>query len=47
MAGAVSALVLVLVILVGCQVVTRGKNKQPHDYYTLDPPGFLQILNPL
>ena len=40
MAGAVSALVLVDVLLVGFQAVTRGKNKLPHDYYTLDPPDF-------
>ena len=48
MAGAVSALVLpVVVVVLGFQAVTRHENKLPHDYYTLDPPKFLQILNPL
>ena len=36
MTGDVLALVLVLVV-VGFQAVTQGKNKLPHDYYTLEP----------
>ena len=43
----VLVLLVVLVVVVRFQAVTRGKNKLPHDYYTLDPPLFLQIVNPL
>ena len=45
MAGAVSALVVVVVVVVvlGFQVVTRGENKLPHDYYTSDPPDFYRF----
>ena len=38
---------VVLVVVVEFQAVTRGENKLPCDYYTLDPRDFLQILNPL
>ena len=38
-------LVLIVVVVLGYQAVTRGKNKLPHGQYTLDPQYFLQILN--
>ena len=43
MAGAVSALVHLVVVLVGFQAVTRGENKLPHDYYPLDPQDFYRF----
>ena len=35
--------VLDVLVLVGFQAVTRGENKLPHDYYTMDPPDFYQF----
>ena len=32
-----------VVVVVGFQAVTQGKNKLPHDYYTLDPPIFYRF----
>ena len=37
MAGAVSALVVVVLLVLGFQAVTRGENRLPHAQYTSDP----------
>ena len=47
MAGAVSALVLVVVVLVvGFQAVSQGKNKLPYAQYTSDPQYFFRFWTP-
>ena len=46
MAGAVSALVGVGVVVVGFQAVTRGENKLPHAQYTSDPQYFYRFWTP-
>ena len=39
--------VVVRVVVLGNQAVTRGKNKLPHAHYTSDPKDFIQILKAL
>ena len=39
----VLGVVLGVVLVLGFQAVTRGKNKLPNDYYTLNPPNFYRF----
>ena len=38
--------VVVVLVVVGFQAVTLGKNKLPHDYYTSDPQDFYRFSTP-
>ena len=39
-------IVLLVLLLVGNEAVTRGENKLPHEQYTLEPEDFYRLLTP-